>query len=104
MYPSVKPYFCLQECHENIRVLSQLAGNKVKQEGGDNDLVERIQKSEYFAPIHEQLKELLNPSTFVGRAPSQVGQCLYLKWIYENVLSIETLDACEINTLQMFEY
>lgn len=76
MYPSVKPYFCLQECHENIRVLSQLAGNKVKQEGGDNDLVERIQKSEYFAPIHEQLEELLNPSTFVGRAPSQVGHCV----------------------------
>ncbi|XP_025097171.1 adenylosuccinate lyase-like [Pomacea canaliculata] len=65
-----------QECHENIRVLSQLAGNKVKQEGGDNDLVERIQKSEYFAPIHEQLEELLNPSTFVGRAPSQVTRFL----------------------------
>ncbi|KAL8593196.1 hypothetical protein ACOMHN_009851 [Nucella lapillus] len=61
-----------QECHEQIRVLSQQAGNHVKQEGGDNDLVERIRQCEYFAPVHSQLQVLLDPATFVGRAPVQV--------------------------------
>lgn len=44
----------------------------VKMEGGDNDLIERVKKSAYFAPIHSQLDSLLDPSTFVGRAPQQV--------------------------------
>jgi len=68
-----------QECHEHIRVLSQEAGNVVKQQGGDNDLVERIAASEYFAPIHQRLPELLDPTTFVGRAPQQVDEFLELE-------------------------
>jgi len=60
-------------CHEQIRVLSQEAGAQVKEHGLDNDLVERIGNSSYFAPILPQLETLLDPSTFVGRAPDQVG-------------------------------
>jgi hypothetical protein len=65
--------FLPQVCHEQIRVLSQEAGAQVKQHGLDNDLVERIRKSPYFAPILPYLDTLLEPSTFVGRAPEQVG-------------------------------
>ncbi|KAK7073175.1 hypothetical protein SK128_008542 [Halocaridina rubra] len=65
-----------QECHEEIRIHSQAAGNKVKQEGGENDLVERIKSSSYFAPIHDQIGSLLDPSTFIGRAPEQVEEFL----------------------------
>lgn len=61
-----------QVCHEEIRVLSHEAAFVVKMEGGDNDLIERIRKSAYFAPIHAQLDSLLDPTTFVGRAPQQV--------------------------------
>ncbi|KAK2585074.1 hypothetical protein KPH14_008589 [Odynerus spinipes] len=61
-----------QICHEKIRVLSQEAGAQVKQHGGDNDLIDRIKKDPYFKPIIAQLNDLLNPSTFVGRAPEQV--------------------------------
>lgn len=61
-----------QECHEQIRVLSHKAGHCVKMEGKDNDLVERIRASDYFAPIKDQLEDLLRPHTFIGRAPSQV--------------------------------
>lgn len=46
----------LQECHERIRVLSQEAGAQVKQHGRDNDLVERIRASGYFAPVHSKLR------------------------------------------------
>ncbi|XP_076680420.1 adenylosuccinate lyase isoform X2 [Andrena cerasifolii] len=65
-----------QVCHEKIRVLSHEAGAQVKQHGLDNDLVDRIKRDPYFAPIINQLEDLLNPSTFVGRAPAQVLEFL----------------------------
>ncbi|CAH6791209.1 Adsl [Phodopus roborovskii] len=65
-----------QDCHEKIRVLSQQAAAVVKQEGGDNDLIERIQADAYFSPIHSQLEHLLDPSSFIGRAPQQVHRFL----------------------------
>ena len=65
-----------QQCHEEIRVLSHEAAAVVKQEGGDNDLIERIRRTEYFAPIHDQLDDLLDPTTFTGRAPQQVDRFL----------------------------
>ena len=53
-------------------MLSQEAAAQVKQHGKENDLVERIKNEAYFAPIHDKLSELLDPSTFTGRAPQQV--------------------------------
>ena len=53
--------------------MSQEAGMIVKQEGGDNDLVERIRRSAYFTPIHNSLSRILDPKAFIGRAPDQVG-------------------------------
>lgn len=52
--------------------MSQEAAAEVKQHGRDNDLVERIKNDAYFKPIHSQLENLLDPSTFIGRAPDQV--------------------------------
>lgn len=45
-------------------------------EGGDNDLVQRINQCSYFKPIHDQIESLLDPTTFVGRAPEQVEEFL----------------------------
>lgn len=39
-----------QECHEEIRVLSHQASDVVKKEGGRNDLIQRIKKTEFFKP------------------------------------------------------
>ena len=63
-----------QECHEKLRVHSQAAGAKVKQEGQENDLVERIKGDPYFAPIMPNIDALLEPKTFIGRAPEQVEE------------------------------
>ncbi|XP_064477689.1 adenylosuccinate lyase-like [Ornithodoros turicata] len=63
-----------QDCHERIRVLSHEAAAQVKEHGRPNDLVERIRQDAYFAPIHKRLDALLDPKTFVGRAPQQVKQ------------------------------
>ena len=65
-----------QEIHEAIRVHSHDAARVVKEEGGDNDLLDRIRNDVLFAPIHDDLETLLDPSTFVGRAPEQVHQFL----------------------------
>ncbi|KAK9355957.1 L-Aspartase-like protein [Lipomyces doorenjongii] len=63
-----------QECHEKIRVLSHQAARVVKEEGGDNDLIERVKKDNYFSPVWDELDKLLDPSTFVGRAPQQTDK------------------------------
>ncbi len=60
-----------QEVHESIRVHSQAAASRVKNEGADNDLLDRIRGDRFFAPIHAVLDSLLDPRTFVGRAPEQ---------------------------------
>lgn len=60
-----------QVCHEKIRVLSHEAGAVVKQQGGENDLIDRVRADPFFEPIVDELDRLLDPSTFVGRAPEQ---------------------------------
>ncbi|XP_014252646.1 adenylosuccinate lyase [Cimex lectularius] len=65
-----------QECHERIRVLSQEAGAQVKILGLQNDLVERIKKDPYFQKVLPELQQILNPATFIGRAPNQVSEFL----------------------------
>lgn len=65
-----------QECHEKIRVLSHEAGRVVKEDGGENDLIERVRSDKFFEPIWTDLAELMDPSTFVGRAPQQVDRFL----------------------------
>ena len=65
-----------QECHEQIRVLSQQAGEVVKVQGKDNDLIQRIKDCQYFSPIHDKIDSLMDPKTFIGRAPEQVTEFL----------------------------
>lgn len=65
-----------QVCHEKIRVLSQEAGNRVKQEGCSNDFIDRVVADPYFAPILGDLEHLLDPMTFTGRSAEQVVEFL----------------------------
>lgn len=61
-----------QEAHEKIRVLSHEARAVVTDQGEDNDLIERVKRDAFFEPILDELPKLLDPKTFVGRAPQQV--------------------------------
>lgn len=65
-----------QVCHERIRVLSHEASQEVKQHGRDNDLIVRIRNDPYFLPILGELDNILDASTFIGRAPGQVTDFL----------------------------
>lgn len=61
-----------QECHEEIRVLSNQASHVVKMEGKPNDMIERIRNTAYFAPVHDILDEVLDPSLYIGRSATIV--------------------------------
>jgi adenylosuccinate lyase len=61
-----------QELHELIRVHSMEAGKRVKVDGLDNDLIERIQADPAFNLSEELLADLLNPSKYIGRSSEQV--------------------------------
>ncbi|XP_074647137.1 adenylosuccinate lyase-like [Tubulanus polymorphus] len=65
-----------QVCHEEIRKLSQQAAAIVKEQGGENNLIELIRASHYFRPVHDQLDEIVNPKGFIGRCPQQVTKFL----------------------------
>ncbi|KAA0142459.1 MAG: adenylosuccinate lyase [Gimesia chilikensis] len=59
-----------QDLHERIRVHSQDAGAEVKVNGGQNDLIERLQKDPAFAGC--DLASALDARKYIGRAPEQV--------------------------------
>lgn len=65
-----------QELHEVIRRHSMAAVRRVKEEGAENDLLERLKSDSAFACIREQFDSLVNPRAFVGRAPEQVEEFL----------------------------
>jgi adenylosuccinate lyase len=65
-----------QELHEVIRTHSMAAARRVKEEGADNDLLERLKSDPAFALIRAEFDSLLDPATFVGRAPQQVEEFL----------------------------
>ena len=52
----------------------------MKELGEENDLIERVRKDAYFDPIKDELDELLEPSSFIGRAPQQVDKFLK-EWV-----------------------
>jgi adenylosuccinate lyase len=63
-----------QELHERMRQHSQAAAANVKLYGGDNDLLERLQRDAAFAGL--DWDSVLDPGQFVGRAPQQVDEFL----------------------------
>ena len=60
-----------QEIHERIRVHSQAAAARMKQEGLESDLMQRIAADPAFPMDHEQLSTLLAPEKYTGRAGEQ---------------------------------
>ena len=63
-----------QALHERIREHSMESARRVKQEGADNDLIERIRKDDAFAAIRDRLDGILDPVNFIGRAPAQTEE------------------------------
>ncbi|MHC4307499.1 MAG: lyase family protein, partial [Planctomycetota bacterium] len=63
-----------QNLHEKIRKYSMETITLVKEEGADNDFIERVKKDEDFSIIKDRLDDILKPKNFIGRAPRQVTE------------------------------
>jgi adenylosuccinate lyase len=78
-----------QEYHELIRQHAQAAGMRVKQEGLDNDLLERLQADKHFwstnrgGPLREELDwaGVMDPMKYVGRSVEQTER--FIKEVVE---------------------
>lgn len=87
-----------QQLHERIRVHSMAASKVIKEEGGENDLLERIANDETFGVTLEELENILQPEKYTGRAKEQTEDFLsdYVNPVLEKYKDIES-DKPEIN-------
>lgn len=87
-----------QQLHERIRVHSMAASKVIKEEGGENDLLERIANDEAFGVTLEELENILQPEKYTGRAKEQTEDFLndFVNPVLEKYKDIES-DKPEIN-------
>ncbi len=84
MMDAVKKGGNRQELHEKLRVHSQAAARVVKEEGGANDLVDRIAADPAFMITKEEIQAILKPEEFTGRSSQQVDA--FLKEVVRPIL------------------
>lgn len=98
MMDAVKRGADRQVLHERIRVHSMAASKVIKEEGGENDLLERIAADDAFGVTLDELKSIISPEKYVGRAPQQTEEFLneVVKPALEPYSSIAT-EQVEIN-------
>ena len=65
-----------QTIHEEIRKLSLEASNRIKKEGLDNDLIDRLLSSKVLNISKEKMEEYKSSTKYIGRAPEQVTEFL----------------------------
>ncbi|MGN1467789.1 MAG: adenylosuccinate lyase [Ruminococcus sp.] len=65
-----------QVLHERIRVHSMEASKVVKEQGGENDLLQRIAADDAFGVTLEELEAILQPEKYTGRAKEQTEDFL----------------------------
>ncbi len=63
-----------QKLHESIRKHSMAAGKRVKEDGLENDLVDRIAGDPMFGLTKKELEKELDPKNYIGRCPAQVDE------------------------------
>ncbi len=63
-----------QDLHEAVRTHSHAAAARVKEEGGDNDLLDRLAADPVIGMTREEINAVLDLRKFVGRAPEQVEE------------------------------
>lgn len=87
-----------QQLHEKIRVHSMAASKVIKEEGGENDLLERIANDEAFGVTLNELENILQPEKYTGRAKEQTEDFLndFVNPVLEKYKDIES-DKPEIN-------
>ena len=85
MMDAVKAGGDRQELHEKIRELSMIAGQHVKAEGKDNDLLALIAADPSFRLNLEDLEKTMQPERYTGRSAEQVTD--YLREVVKPLLA-----------------
>jgi len=65
-----------QDLHERLRLHAMQAGKRVKEEGLDNDLLERLAADPAFALDWETLEKMMDPADYTGCAEKQAEDYL----------------------------
>ena len=65
-----------QELHEELRAHSLAAAKVVKEEGKENDLVDRLADDPKFTVTKEEMEAVLKPENYTGRSAEQVESFL----------------------------
>ena len=76
MMSAVKKGGDRQELHEKLRVYARQAAAVVKEEGGQNDLIDRVCADPAFGLDRDELDAILKPEMFTGRSAAQVEEFL----------------------------
>ena len=74
MMQAVKKGGDRQQLHEKLREHSMAAAKVVKEEGGENDLIDRICADPAFRLTRQEIEQVLKPENFVGRSVHQVEE------------------------------
>ncbi|SDN36268.1 adenylosuccinate lyase [Acetanaerobacterium elongatum] len=74
MMQAVKKGGDRQVLHEKLREHSLAAAKVVKEQGGENDLIDRIVNDKAFKLTKEDILSVLKPQNFTGRASKQVEE------------------------------
>ena len=76
MMSAVKKGGDRQVLHEKLRVHAMAAAKVVKEEGGKNDLIERVCADPDFGLDYDEVEAILRPEDFTGRSAEQVTEFL----------------------------
>ena len=76
MMSAVKKGGDRQQLHEKLRQHSLAAARVVKEEGGENDLIQRVCADPDFGLTLEEVQAVLRPEHFIGRSQEQVEEFL----------------------------
>ena len=76
MMSAVKKGGDRQALHEKLRVHAMAAAKVVKEEGGKNDLIERVCADPDFGLDYDEIESILRPEDFTGRSAEQVTEFL----------------------------
>lgn len=63
-----------QALHEKLRQYAMEAGRQVKEEGLENDLIDRVLKDPDFRITEAEINDILTPENFTGRSEQQVEE------------------------------
>jgi adenylosuccinate lyase len=88
-----------QIAHETIRKHSIAAARALKDGAESNDLLERLSKDKSFGVKLQDLRGVVDPTQFVGRAPEQVDE--FLRDVITPIFAVETARPARAEELRV---